>query len=113
MIENIFCPNCGNLLIPKKEKRKSELICTNCRYKTPLKKKKEDIIIKEKVKLEKKDQIELIDKKIETLPKTKEECPKCHNREAYFWLVQTRAGDEAETRFFKCTKCNHTWRIYD
>ncbi|MEK6933005.1 MAG: transcription factor S, partial [Nanoarchaeota archaeon] len=25
---------------------------------------------------------------------------------------QTRAADEAETRFFKCTKCKHTIREY-
>ncbi|MBS3171381.1 hypothetical protein J4449_02085 [Candidatus Woesearchaeota archaeon] len=28
------------------------------------------------------------------------------------WLVQTRAADEAATRFFKCVKCMHTWRAY-
>ncbi|MBI2108536.1 transcription factor S, partial [Candidatus Woesearchaeota archaeon] len=32
---------------------------------------------------------------------------------AYFWLVQTRAGDEPETKFLRCEKCSHTWRDYD
>jgi len=45
-------------------------------------------------------------------PKTNEECPKCKHKEAYYWLVQTRAADEAATRFFKCVKCMHTWRAY-
>jgi DNA-directed RNA polymerase subunit M len=31
---------------------------------------------------------------------------------AYFWTQQTRGADEPETRFFKCTKCSHTWREY-
>ncbi|MBI2112883.1 transcription factor S, partial [Candidatus Woesearchaeota archaeon] len=25
---------------------------------------------------------------------------------------QTRGADEPETRFFRCTKCNYTWREY-
>ena len=40
------------------------------------------------------------------------ECPKCKHGEAYFWTKQTRAGDEAETKFYKCTKCKNIWRIY-
>ena len=41
------------------------------------------------------------------------ECPKCGNTEAYYWTIQTRSGDEAETKFHKCTKCKHTWRDYN
>ena len=47
-----------------------------------------------------------------TMPLTDEECPKCKHGKAYYWLVQTRAGDEPETRFFRCEKCKHTWRDY-
>jgi transcription factor S len=39
-------------------------------------------------------------------------CDKCKNKKAYFWTVQTRAADESETKFYKCTKCTHTWRVY-
>ena len=46
------------------------------------------------------------------LPIAKIECGKCLNKEAYFWTKQTRAGDEPETKFLKCTKCKHTWRDY-
>lgn len=92
--------------MPRKDKRKTELVCS-CGYSA---KKTEEIILKEKVDLGKK--IEVVDKRIETYPKTNEECPKCHHKEAYYWLVQTRAGDEAATRFFRCVKCNHTWREY-
>ncbi|PIO07920.1 transcription factor S, partial [Candidatus Pacearchaeota archaeon CG10_big_fil_rev_8_21_14_0_10_35_219] len=31
---------------------------------------------------------------------------------AYFWTMQTRAADESETKFYRCTKCDHTWREY-
>ena len=102
----MFCPKCDAILVVKKKGGKNVLSCT-CGY---VSKEKEDIIIKEKNKNESK--IDVIDKKIEVLPKTKEECGECGNKEAYYWLVQTRAGDEAETRFFKCTKCEHTWREY-
>lgn len=56
----------------------------------------------------------VIDKevKVEVLPKAKAECSNCGHTEAYYWEVQTRAGDEPATRFFKCTKCGHVWREY-
>ena len=44
------------------------------------------------------------------LPKTAAECEKCGNKEAYYWQVQTRGGDEPMTRFYRCVKCNATWR---
>lgn len=39
-------------------------------------------------------------------------CPKCKHKKAYFWTMQTRASDESETKFYKCVKCKHTWRVY-
>lgn len=45
-------------------------------------------------------------------PKVEIQCPKCNHNEATFWTKQTRSSDEAETRFYKCTKCKHAWRIY-
>lgn len=104
----MFCPKCKAILMPQKKGRMTELKC-GCGYKSN---KKENMVLKEEIKLSKKDQIEVIDKKADLLPKTKEDCPKCKNQNAYYWIVQTRAGDEAATRFFKCTKCNHTWREY-
>jgi|SRR5919107_2017059 DNA-directed RNA polymerase subunit M/transcription elongation factor TFIIS len=38
------------------------------------------------------------------------ECPKCGNKQAFWWIVQTDSADEPSTQFFRCTKCNHTWR---
>jgi DNA-directed RNA polymerase subunit M/transcription elongation factor TFIIS len=39
-----------------------------------------------------------------------EVCPKCGNNKARWWIVQTDSADEPSTQFFRCTKCNHTWR---
>ena len=49
---------------------------------------------------------------VETNPRVEADCAKCDNKEAFYWTRQTRGADEPETRFFKCTKCNHTWREY-
>jgi len=74
---------------------------------------------KEKVKLvvkenlgEKKRVAVITDSDVDVLPIVEETCSKCKGEEAYFWTSQTRAGDEAETKFFRCKKCNHTWREY-
>jgi len=50
--------------------------------------------------------------KLQTMPTTNVECPKCGNREAYYWFVQTRSADEPTTQFYRCTKCGTTWRYY-
>ncbi len=106
----MFCPKCKNLLMVKKEGNKKILACS-CGYKES--KIEDKPMIKEKVSIEHKA-VEVIDDELElrTLPKTEAECPKCHHRIAYFWLKQTRASDEPETKFLKCEKCKHLWRDY-
>ena len=49
---------------------------------------------------------------VEVYPIISSECKKCGHDKVYFWTMQTRATDEAETKFFKCTKCEFTWREY-
>ena len=103
------CPKCGSILVPKKEDSKKLFACS-CGYKTS---QLTGTTIKETVTHTEKE-VEVIDKgELQTLPKTTAECPKCHHMTAYFWLVQTRAGDEPETKFLRCEKCEHTWRDYD
>ncbi|MFT4312828.1 MAG: RPA12/RPB9/RPC11 RNA polymerase family protein [Candidatus Woesearchaeota archaeon] len=47
-----------------------------------------------------------------TLPTCEFDCPKCDSKLAYYWIVQTRASDEPETKFLKCVKCRYTTRDY-
>ncbi|MBS3106448.1 transcription factor S [Candidatus Woesearchaeota archaeon] len=104
----MFCPKCGSILLPKREGARKLLACS-CGYKT---KDVSQAIVKEE-KIEKRKEIEVVDKsEVETLPLTEAECPQCGNKKAYFWLVQTRASDEPETKFLRCQKCEHTWRDY-
>lgn len=102
----MFCPTCGSILRPKDKAGKKVLFCSCGFSKTP---DEENAELKEKVKETKK--IEVLEQ-VEINPKIKTPCPKCGNKIAYFWTQQTRGADEPETRFFKCTKCNYTWREY-
>ncbi len=107
---NLFCPKCGSLLIPKKSDKRKILVCSNpnCDYTEKI---NNENTIQEKI--EHKKEIEVIDMNFdENLPVTEIECEKCGNNKAYYWSVQTRAADEPETRFYKCTKCGHVWREY-
>ncbi|MCK4521659.1 MAG: transcription factor S [Nanoarchaeota archaeon] len=103
----MFCKKCGSILIPKKEGNKTVLKCS-CGYKS---KDMETTVLREEVK--KKGKISVVEEEFETMPLTEAECPKCHHKKAYFWEVQTRAADEAPTKFLKCEKCRHIWRDYN
>ena len=102
-----FCPKCKALMLPKKSGSKVVMICRGCNFTED---KSEITTLKEEVK--DKNKIEVRESSDEDLPITKEKCEKCGNEEAYYWLVQTRAADESETKFLRCTKCEHTWRDY-
>ena len=60
------------------------------------------------------ESIRVIDEseEVKTMPTIEVECPKCGNNTAYWWLLQTRSGDEPPTQFYRCTKCGYTWRQY-
>ena len=103
---SIFCPECSGILRPKNKGNKKILYCA-CGYtKDP---EGESLVIKEEVEAVK--EMEVVNE-MELLPKIRTTCGKCENDAAYFWTQQTRSADEPETRFFKCTKCSHTWREY-
>jgi DNA-directed RNA polymerase subunit M len=110
-----FCPKCGTRLTPTKKKKKDKvtliLSCPKCGYKKPTAPITEPQIIEHKPQ----EQIAVIGKeeqKLRTLPTVRIECPKCGNMKAYVWQVQTRGTDESSTQFFRCTKCNYTYREY-
>jgi transcription factor S len=106
-----FCKKCKSLMLPKKDaKTGAYLACTSCGYTD----KKAEVEEKLSTKITHKDNIVIIDENVEesTLPTTQAECPECGNKDAYYWIQQTRASDEPETKFLKCTKCKHIWRDY-
>jgi DNA-directed RNA polymerase subunit M len=107
----MFCPKCGSLLKPKLDKKRKVLACT-CGYST---KDVESAKINEKIAKEEPQKgttIKVVDEKF-GLPETDAKCPECGCERAQYWTIQTRAGDEPETKFLKCKKCGHTWRDYD
>ena len=85
-----------------------ELVCPKCGFKEGADEEKNVTVETQ----ESKEDIVMLDEKSTTLPETDNECEKCHNKKAYWWIEQTRSADEAPTRFYRCTKCRHTWREY-
>ena len=99
-----FCEKCGSIILVKDNKA----VCANCGHR--LKKKPK---IEASEKMGKRETIAVINEEADnTFPIVDIECPQCKNKKAYFWTTQTRASDESETKFYKCTKCKHTWRKY-
>ena len=76
----MFCPKCGSVLLPKKEGSKRTLVCS-CGYKSS---NIEGVKITETMVKKEKD-VEVIDKKINILPKTKAECEKCGHKVAFIF----------------------------
>jgi DNA-directed RNA polymerase subunit M len=100
----IFCPKCGSILVQKTK----NFGCPRCGYAS-----KEKMKLEVREKLDEGQKIDVIkDKDVDILPRVPAICKKCGHTEAHFWTSQTRAADEAETKFFRCTKCRHTWREY-
>lgn len=101
-----FCPKCEVRL--KKGNNVSSLSCPKCGYsesgpKENKKERKDDT-----------SEFNILDENEgkETLPSITIDCEKCGNTEAVWWMLQTRSADEPTTQFYRCTKCNHTWRNY-
>lgn len=101
----MFCEKCKSLMLPKGEK----IVCTRCGFERDIKG-KDSYKVSDREK--EKNKLLIVDEEIRTLPTTRAECGRCGNMEAEWWLLQTRKADEAETRFFRCTKCKLTWREY-
>jgi len=87
-----FCPKCGSIMVPRRRNGRTYAVCPRCGY-------------EEEITASTAPRIASIAKGVE--------CPKCGNREAYVWMMQTRAADEPPTRFYRCTKCGYTWREYE
>ena len=102
----MFCPNCKSLLKPDGE----NLRCSNCDFTRPVDDRKPTTQIE---KLEEELKEVPVFEELDTLPVDDSvRCPKCGNAGAYWHMRQTRAADEATTRFYQCTECRHRWREY-
>lgn len=100
-----FCPKCGKVLIPNH----NILSCGKCGYERKISDDdKENYIISQDVS--DKQNIIVSDDKLNAMPTTKGLCYRCGNRQLEWWMVQMHRSDEAETRFYRCTKCGNTWR---
>jgi DNA-directed RNA polymerase subunit M len=99
-----FCPKCGSVIIIKN--------CARCDYTSEVEVKIESTQIGPSHEINIKEIAIVSEGENEVFPIIEAICQKCKNQEAYFWTKQTRSADEAETKFFRCTKCKHTWREY-
>jgi len=102
-----FCPKCKSMMFPAV----GTLKCRKCGYTTDNEQTDENLM--SRVKREEREVTVLEGDADVGLPTTNARCSECGNNLAYWWLRQLRSADESETRFFKCTKCNNTWREYD
>jgi len=100
-----FCPKCEVRL----KKKDDGVSCPKCGYsegsvETTKQVKKEEEVPELNVLEENEGK--------ETLSTIKIDCEKCGHNEAVWWMLQTRSADEPTTQFYRCIKCNHTWRNY-
>ncbi len=106
----MFCIKCGSLMYPEE----GHLVCRRdgCGFTRDLT--EEDNILSRVISTSQERPPEplILEEVVETLPRTRIECPKCGHFEATWYLRQTRAADEPETRIYRCAKCSHTWREY-
>ena len=100
-----FCPKCEVRL----KKSDSGLKCPKCGYVEGSTETSKKEISEQEV-----SEFNVLDENEgqETLPTIKIDCEKCGHNEAVWWMLQTRSADEPTTQFYRCTKCNHTWRNY-
>lgn len=90
------------------DSEKKKFGCARCNYSS-----KSKVVLKTSEKINEKNKGVEVSKETKGVhPIVNEKCKKCGNDKAYFWTVQTRASDEAETKFFRCVKCSNTWREY-
>jgi DNA-directed RNA polymerase subunit M len=103
-----FCPKCDIRL--KKSSGNPVLSCPKCGYTEGQESEIQDQRSEEEIKS---DFLVLDENEAKDTMSTIEiECEKCGNKEAFWWMLQTRSADEPTTQFYRCTKCEYTWRNY-
>jgi DNA-directed RNA polymerase subunit M len=106
-----FCPKCETRLRLKFDE--NQVVCPKCGF-TITEQEPTVTINVSNVTTQEHNALRVLDAEnnTEVLPTINIECPKCNNNLAVWWMLQTRSADEATTQFFRCIKCNHTWRNY-
>lgn len=103
----MFCPNDKALL----KLVDGVLTCPKCNYQKTGGKPKSLVVKGHSVERET-VVVDVEKDKIAQLPTANYFCEKCGHDTAYYYFRQTRAADEATTRFLECVKCGHKWRDY-
>lgn len=109
-----FCKECGAMLSPKKVEEKIIMICPKCGEGRELS--KDEQKLPQDLGKNNDESILVIENPddLNTMPTKPMLCKKCDKKQkTAYWTVQTRSGDEAPTRFYRCTVCKTTWREYD
>ena len=107
-----FCPNCETRMRLKFDE--NQIACPKCGISISEEKSTVTINVGN-VTTQEHNALRVLDGEnttAESLPTISIDCPKCENNLAVWWMLQTRSADEATTQFYRCTKCNHTWRNY-
>ena len=99
-----FCPKCGSILML----RKTKFGCPRCSYVS-----KDDINMEMKEEVNEQVKVAVVQSKESVNPITEFPCEKCKSKRSYFWIQQMRAGDEPESKFYRCVKCDNTVRVDD
>jgi len=106
----MFCSKCHSLMFPVE----GRLACSNPTCGSHREVAASDSVHTKVQRSKKEHGLEtlVVDELTQTMPKTKAECPKCGNGEAFWVMRQTRAADEPTTRIYRCTRCSNTWREF-
>ncbi len=97
-------------MLPKKVGKDVVLACGSCGYIEKTGKVEGYKVVK---KVGARGDVTVLDEKPKSvLPTTRARCPSCGHDTAFWWIRQTRAGDEPSTRFYRCVKCGKVWREY-
>lgn len=101
-----FCEECGSMM----HREDGTWVCRSCGFEQSSADGESYVVTESQ---EESEIIDTSDAEDRGLPTTSTECPECGNDRAYWYMQQIRSADESETRFFVCTKCEHSWREDD